>query len=143
MSYWCRCEREPVNGATQGSPEPRVVAGPAQIFGSDRRLAILPAHFRGTLMIKPIALYVSGLLLGSLLAGCANMSGPEAKHHPLTCNCCDFGAKGDGKTLDSGAINKAIEVASAAGGGTVYFPPGTYLCYSIRLKSNICLYLDQ
>ncbi|WP_181306084.1 glycoside hydrolase family 28 protein [Rufibacter sp. XAAS-G3-1] len=54
-----------------------------------------------------------------------------------------FGATGDGKTLDSDAINKAIEAASKQGGGTVYFPAGTYLSYSIRLKSHISLYLDQ
>ena len=53
-----------------------------------------------------------------------------------------FGATGDGKTLDSPAINKAIEAASAAGGGTVMFPAGNYLCYSIRLKNYISLYLD-
>ena len=33
--------------------------------------------------------------------------------------------------------------AAAAGGGTVHFPAGTYLCFSIHLKSNIALYLDQ
>src|SRR5437016_10964645 len=55
----------------------------------------------------------------------------------------DAGATGDGKTLDTPAVNKAIETANAAGGGTVYFPPGTYLCYSIHLKSNVALYLDQ
>ena len=54
-----------------------------------------------------------------------------------------FGATGDGTDLDSPAINKTIEAASAAGGGTVYFPAGSYLSYSIRLKSNISLYLDQ
>ena len=54
-----------------------------------------------------------------------------------------FGAKGDGKTLDTDAINKAIETAAGAGGGTVHFPAGTYLTFSIRLKSNIALYLDQ
>jgi len=53
-----------------------------------------------------------------------------------------FGATGDGKTLDTPAINKAIDAASAAGGGTVLFPAGNYLCYSIRLKSNISLYLN-
>src|SRR5262249_10415801 len=53
-----------------------------------------------------------------------------------------FGAKGDGKTLDTDAINKAIEAAAAAGGGTVRFPAGAYLSFSIRLKSNIALYLD-
>ena len=53
-----------------------------------------------------------------------------------------FGAKGDGKVLDTPAINKAIEAAASAGGGTVRFPAGTYLSFSIRLKSNIALYLD-
>jgi polygalacturonase len=53
-----------------------------------------------------------------------------------------LGAKGDGKTLDTPAINRAIEAVAAAGGGTVHFPPGTYLSYSIHLKSNIVLYLS-
>jgi polygalacturonase len=54
-----------------------------------------------------------------------------------------YGAVGDGKTLDTPAINKAIEAAAAAGGGTVLFPPGTWLCFSIRLKSHVALYLAQ
>ena len=62
---------------------------------------------------------------------------------PMQYNVRDFGAKGDSKTLDTEAINKAITTASNAGGGTVYFPAGTYLSYSIRLKSHISLYIDQ
>jgi polygalacturonase len=54
-----------------------------------------------------------------------------------------FGAKGDGKALDSPAINRAIDAAAAAGGGTVFFSAGTYRCFSIHLKSNIALYLDH
>lgn len=54
-----------------------------------------------------------------------------------------FGAKGDGVTIDSPAINRAIEAAASDGGGTVRFPAGNYLCYSIRLKSNVALFLDQ
>lgn len=61
----------------------------------------------------------------------------------LTYNVRDFGAKGDGKTLDSHAINEAIEAAARAGGGTVSFPAGTYLSGSIRLKSNITLHLEN
>jgi polygalacturonase len=53
-----------------------------------------------------------------------------------------FGATGDGKTLDTPAINKAIDAAAAAGGGVVRFPAGNYLCYSIHLKSHITLLLD-
>lgn len=54
-----------------------------------------------------------------------------------------FGATGDGKTLDTPAVNKAIEAAAAAGGGTVFFPAGTYLCFSIHLRSQVHLYLSQ
>src|SRR5437773_2649079 len=44
----------------------------------------------------------------------------------------NFGAKGDGKTVDTAAINKAIDAAAAAGGGTVRFPAGSYLTFSIQ-----------
>jgi polygalacturonase len=53
-----------------------------------------------------------------------------------------FGATGDGKTIDSPAINKAIEAAAAIGGGTIVFPAGIYACYTIRLKSHISLFLE-
>ena len=64
-------------------------------------------------------------------------------HHEAFYNIRTFGALGDARTIDSPAINAAIAAASAAGGGTVFFPAGNYLSYSIRLKSNISLYLDQ
>src|SRR4051812_30084348 len=53
-----------------------------------------------------------------------------------------FGAKGDGTTLDSPGINAAIDAAVAAGGGTVVIPAGTYLSFSIRLKSNLTLHFE-
>jgi polygalacturonase len=58
-------------------------------------------------------------------------------------NVKTYGAKGDGKALDTAAINKTIDAAAAGGGGTVYFPAGNYLSVSIHLKSNVALYLDQ
>ncbi|UCH14991.1 MAG: glycoside hydrolase family 28 protein [Bacteroidales bacterium] len=58
-------------------------------------------------------------------------------------NVKTYGAAGNGKIVDSPAINKAIDAAAEAGGGTVYFPAGTYLCFSIRLKSHVGLYLDH
>src|SRR3954452_20373371 len=54
-----------------------------------------------------------------------------------------FGAAGDGKALDTASIDKAIDAAAAAGGGTVFFPAGNYLSVMIHLKSNVALYLDQ
>ena len=55
----------------------------------------------------------------------------------------NFGAKGDGQTIDTPAVNQAIDAAAAAGGGTVLFPAGTYPCYSIHLRSNVELHLDR
>ncbi|MBR0459615.1 MAG: hypothetical protein IJJ26_10295 [Victivallales bacterium] len=46
-------------------------------------------------------------------------------------NVLDYGAKGDGKTLDTAAIQKAIDA-----GGIIHFPAGTYLTGTIYLKSN-------
>lgn len=57
-------------------------------------------------------------------------------------NVRDFGAQGDGKHLDSPAINAAINAAVKAGGGTVWLPAGTYLSGSIHLQSNLRLLLD-
>src|SRR5579859_3628437 len=56
-------------------------------------------------------------------------------------NVRDFGAKGDGREVDTRAINQAIRAAAAAGGGTVFLPAGTYLCYSIHLMSHVRLQL--
>ncbi|HEV2392183.1 MAG TPA: glycoside hydrolase family 28 protein [Verrucomicrobiae bacterium] len=57
-------------------------------------------------------------------------------------NVRDYDAAGDGKTLDNPAINQAIEACSAAGGGTVLVPAGTYLSGSIHLRSNVHLVID-
>jgi polygalacturonase len=57
-------------------------------------------------------------------------------------NVMSFGATADGKTLDTPAVNRAIAVAAATGGGTVDFPAGFYLCHSIRLKSFVTLHLE-
>lgn len=54
----------------------------------------------------------------------------------------EFGAVGDGKTLDHTAINRAIDSCVAHGGGRVVLPAGTYLCGSIRLKSNVELHIS-
>ena len=58
-------------------------------------------------------------------------------------NVRSFGAKGDGATKDTAAIQKAIDSAHDAGGGTVRLPAGTYLSGSIFLKSNVELFLDH
>jgi polygalacturonase len=52
------------------------------------------------------------------------------------------GAVGDGRAIDSTAINAAIDELAALGGGVVHVPAGTYACYTLRLKSRITLHLD-
>jgi hypothetical protein len=73
----------------------------------------------------------SSLLLPVLAAGLALAAGSTAPVYDVRA----FGAKGDGRTVDTAAI----DAASAAGGGTVYLPAGTYASFSIHLKSHVTL----
>jgi len=82
-------------------------------------------------MVKRTMAFIAAFLAGVGLAGA------------VTFDVRSYGAAGDGKTLDSPAINKAIEAAVAGGGGTVYLPAGTYLAGSIRIRSNITLQIGS
>ena len=86
----------------------------------------------------------AGMLLGNTAAFAQGETGTK---HPETraifYDVMASGATGDGKTIDSPAINRAIDDAAASGGGTVFLRAGNYLCYSIHLKSKVALYLDQ
>ena len=61
---------------------------------------------------------------------------------PALFNVRDFGAVGDGKTLDTTAINSTIDACTNAGGGTAYLPPGRYLTGTIQIKSHVTLEID-
>ncbi|MCC7499018.1 MAG: glycoside hydrolase family 28 protein [Bryobacterales bacterium] len=58
---------------------------------------------------------------------------------PVEYNVASFGALGDGHTINTVAIQKAIEAASAAGGGVVLVPAGTFVSGTIQLRSNVTL----
>jgi polygalacturonase len=85
---------------------------------------------------------------GVAVAGLAAVSKAEAGQRSgalggASFDVREYGAKGDGKSLDTPAINEAIKAAALGGGGTVVVPAGTYLCYSIRLKSKVVLELGM
>jgi polygalacturonase len=67
----------------------------------------------------------------------------SALHAAKTCDPHAFGAKGDGTTKDTVAIQSAIDACAAQGGGTVKLTSGTYLSAPIVLKSDITLHLDK
>ncbi len=93
-----------------------------------------PVQRRDLLKISPLAL--------ALLPSWAAEAQTPPTGAPRVFDVRSFGATGDGKHLDTTAVNAAIEAAAAAGGGRVLFPGGTYLCFSIRLKSNVHLLLS-
>lgn len=78
-----------------------------------------------------------------LTLGLLALSLPFPAHAARQIDVRDHGARGDGITLDSDAINAAILAASRAGGGTVILAPGRYLCFSIRLQSRVTLLLSK
>ena len=88
-------------------------------------------------------LFLSCALVATLAASGGAAEPAVAAVAPAVFNIRAYGAKGDGHSLDTDAINHAIAAAAAAGGGTVLFSAGTYASYSIHLKSNVALYLDQ
>ena len=77
------------------------------------------------------------VLLYVLLLSSAASSGASG-----VLNVRDHGAVGDGKTLDTNALNQTIDACAAAGGGQVLVPPGKYLTGTVRLKSNVTLLLE-
>ncbi len=58
-------------------------------------------------------------------------------------NIKDYGAEGDGQSLNTNAIAKTIDACASAGGGTVIIPAGLWLTGPIQMKSNINLHVER
>ena len=58
-------------------------------------------------------------------------------------NIINYGAIGDGKTINTTAIQKAIDDCSASGGGTVVIPAGEFISGVFQLKNNVTLFLNN
>lgn len=84
---------------------------------------------------------LSGLFLAIMAGPGVNVPAQPAMI-PGAYDIRTFGATGDGVSLSTDAIRQAIAAASAKGGGTIYFPAGTFLTGPIHLRSHITLYLD-
>ncbi len=66
---------------------------------------------------------------------------PTSAQEVTLFNVTHYGATGKGVQPDTKGIAAAIDASAKAGGGTVYFPAGTYLTGTIHLKSNVTLWL--
>ena len=91
----------------------------------------LRGHFDFMKSAKGIGIILAfSLFSASLAVGAAG---------PGWFNVRDYGAKGDGKTKDTVALQKALDTCAAAGGGTVRLPEGAYLTGSLVLGANTTL----
>src|SRR5438477_12353878 len=83
--------------------------------------------------------FTASVLTFALMVWCAGIIVAQ----PATqFNVKSFGAAGDGVRPDTDAINKTIQAAHDAGGGTVLVPAGTYVSGTIQLQDNVTLWID-
>jgi hypothetical protein len=82
----------------------------------------------------PLSVSIFAILAASMF----NLSATPA----ISVSVRDFGAKGDGVTSDTAAVQKAIDTVAAGGGGEVRIPAGRYISGSLVLKARTTLHLD-
>lgn len=97
----------------------------------------------GLLAIPATSLVAGAVPAGQLQADKLIASNKPAPAGNIQLNVCNFGAAGDGKTLDTRAIQQAIDRCSLFGGGVVVVPEGEYLTGAIALRSNTTLHLEK
>ena len=95
---------------------------------------------RDLLKLSPVAIAST---IGYVAMAESPKFGEKAGDVKMMFDVRSYGAAGDGKTVDTPAVNRAIEAVAAAGGGRLVFPAGTYVCFTIRLKSRVELYLSR
>jgi len=79
----------------------------------------------------------------AVLLPCLILTNAMAAPIPKTYDVKTYGAKGDGTTLDTAAIQAAIDAASTAGGGLVRIGPGTYRTTTLWLKNDVTLEIEK
>jgi hypothetical protein len=97
-------------------------------------------HYRE--MLQGVWLVLLAWQMPALAGGSAEPGQMSAVSKDHVFDVCQYGAQGDGKTLDTAAINRAIEACAAADGGQVRFSPGRYLSGTVRVRSHITFLLE-
>lgn len=100
-------------------------------------------HQVGFSIVRRMLPGVTLLLAGSLLRAAQPASNADSATPTNTWNVRAYGARGDGHTKDTAAVQKAIDACAANGGGTVLVPPGDYLIGSVVISSNTTLRLES
>ena len=103
-------------------------------------------HNRGPILNRRQTFPALAGLLGAGLVGARSAVGEPASlsdpgNGARVYNVRTYGAKGDGTTLDTAALQRAVDACSADGGGTVLIPAGTFLTGSVEIKSNVTLHI--
>lgn len=107
-------------------------------------VAAEPAGLSRRAWLGNVTLPALGLTLGAARPGRHDAPpAPPAADTPgaRVFNIRDFGAKGDGMTLDTAAVQAAIDACHRDSGGTVLVPAGVFHVGTLELKSNVTLYL--
>lgn len=94
----------------------------------------------GHLSVPVIAASLGAGFLHASPTGTEGPSGVPANSAGVY-DVCSFGAKGDGKTLDTAAVQAAIDTCHKENGGTVMIPAGDFVVGTLQLKSNVTLHL--
>ena len=94
-------------------------------------------------MLRRNFLQTPAALAAAAAARPAASQAPAPLWPSLTLNVRDFGARGDGTTKDTAAIQQALDRCSVLGGGTVLVPSGGYLTGAVALRSNTLLRLEK
>jgi polygalacturonase len=100
-----------------------------------------PSLCKGILAVAAFLAFAPAAMAQATLPSDFTVARPNIPNRTFTIT--DYGAVGDGKTYDTGAIEKAIAACRNAGGGTVDVPPGKFLTAPFALASNLNLHLEE